>query len=126
VSLNHAKPGYGNVPSYQVSGVPYVVTGSTSTSAVTTINFPYVTNDIYIRSRGTALAVGFSASGVLPSTTRFTLEDNESCTLNVRTNSIYLMATAGTVIYEVVAGLTFIHRDEAPILSASHGFSGVG
>lgn len=123
--INHVISGPNNVPQYQMSGVPFVVSGSATMGTVTQISFPYVTRDIHLVSRGSSLAVGFTVSGSR-GTARFTLDADERVTLNVRTNQIFVTATTGSVFYEVVAGLTVIPCGEFPILTASNGFLGVG
>jgi hypothetical protein len=56
--------GLGNVPSYQVSGIPFVTGGINATTA-TKVSFPYVTRWVQIMNTGnTALKVGFSQNGV--------------------------------------------------------------
>jgi len=56
--------GLGNVPSYQVSGVPFVTGGVDATSA-TKVSFPYVTRWIQVANIGSTLArIGFSEQGV--------------------------------------------------------------
>ena len=125
MTMNHPTAGPNSVPAYQISGVPYVVTGS-ATSTVTTHSFPYVTRDIYIKSRGDSIRVGFTHSGTLGGGNAFKLNVSESVILEVRTTQLFIVSTAGSVPYEVVAGLTGIYAKDFPILTASNEFTGVG
>jgi hypothetical protein len=124
---NPSSPGASFLPAYQVSGIPFVITGSATNTAVTEIYFPYVTRDIYIKSRGDSLTVAFSYSGsISQGRNRFKLNASESCQLDLRVPSVFLMGTVASVGYEIVAGLTFIKPGDFPVLSASNGFTGVG
>jgi len=122
----HGSSGPNNVPMYQMSGIPFISSGTVTSGSATKITFPYVTKDIYIRCRSTnVLSIGFSLSGSL-GTFRTTLEDNEYVTFNVRTKALFLSGISGSVFYEVVAGLTMISANEFPELSASANFLGIG
>ena len=51
--------GLGNVPSYQVSGIPFV-TGGVSATTIKSVSFPYVTRWIYVVNNGNGdLRIGF-------------------------------------------------------------------
>lgn len=118
--------GPGNVGEYQLSGIPYIVSGSVTAGTPVQHSFPFVSRDIHFRNRGTqTLVIGFTRLGSL-GTARFTLNMSESLTLNVRTKEIFFNATSGSTFYEVVAGLTRIPYSNFPILTASDGFTGVG
>lgn len=122
---NGPNPGPNNVPSYQMSGIPFVVTGTTGPGGPTEINFPFVTRNVYVKSRGSSLGVSFALSGSL-STTMFTLEDNESWQQELRTTQLFVTGVGGAIKYEIIAGLTFVKRGDFPVLSASNGFLGIG
>ena len=64
-TMQWPSPGLGHVPSYQVSGIPFVTGGMTISSTPVQIQFPFVTSWIYIvHHDGHDLRVGFSANGV--------------------------------------------------------------
>lgn len=114
------------MPAYQISGIPFVQEGNAADGVQSEIKFPYVTKFIYIKARGAgALGVGFSELGVSGSN-RFTLEDNESVTLDLRTRSLWIQGVSGSAQYELVAGLTSIGHDQYLDYTGSAGFSGIG
>ena len=121
---NGPTPGPNSVPAYQMSGIPFVVTGTTGVAGPTEINFPFATRNIYIKSRGSSLGISFARSGSL-SSTMFTLEDNESWQQEIRTTQLFVTGVGSAVQYEIIAGLTFIRRGDFPILSGSNGFLGI-
>lgn len=125
MTMNHPLPGANNAVEYMISGIPYVASGTATAGTVSQLTFPYVTRDVYVRSRGTGLAVGFSYSGTL-GTARFTLNTDEFVTLDVRTKEIFFTSTTGSVFYEVVAGQTRIPYSNFPVLTAANGFTGIG
>lgn len=126
MTMNHPTAGPNSVPAYQLSGIPFVVTGSATSTTVITHSFPYVTRDIYIKARGDSIRVGFTHSGTLGGGAAFKLNVSESVILEVRTTQLFIVSTAGTVPYEVVAGLTTIKSSDFPVLTASNEFKGVG
>ena len=54
---NWSEPGIGDVGSYQVSGVPYVV--NVAVNKVATITFKYVTSEIQVTTSGTGVTIHF-------------------------------------------------------------------
>lgn len=122
---NTPPSGPGNVGEYQISGIPYIVSGTVSASIPVQFTLPFVSRDIYFRNRGTqTLIIGFSRAGVLGSA-RFTLNVSESISLPVRTKEIFFNATSGSTFYEAVASLTRIPANNFPALTSSEGFTGV-
>ena len=134
-NLDWQLPGIGDVPSYQVSGVPYLTSSTApSTQAIVTINFPYVTQWVHVRNLDNVahLRLGFSNNGVSGSGTNYILlEDhnkaNSDIYLNVKCTSIYLQSnTAANINFSVAAGLTFIPTNELPGGVNWSGSVGVG
>ena len=73
MAINHPKAGVNSVPSYQMSGIPFVTSSADTevpradNSDVTPIqvDFPFVTKNIKVRNiGGNNLRVGFTALGV--------------------------------------------------------------
>lgn len=126
MTYNHPTAGPNHVGEYQISGIPFVVSGSVTAGTPVQHSFPYVTRDIYFRNRGTnTLIIAFSKSGSL-GTARFTLNPSESLTLNVRCKEIFFNASSGSTFYEAVAGTTRVPYSAFPVLTASNEFQGVG
>ena len=120
---NVYKVGVGNVGSYQISGIPWAQTFTTSGSeTVDELNFniisggpPCVTKWIKIRNISATTAetvkLGFSALGIAAAGTGqnpwITLEaGSEWLHLEVRVSSIFLVAAQDTPSVEIIAGLT--------------------
>ena len=124
------KTGVGHVPSYQISGIPYItasftVPASGGATLPTAINFPNVTKFVTVvnthSGTNAPLRVGFSANGVngagVPagSNNYFTLDNGDSYTGEWRVESVYLLSDdvagggiTGEASASVIAGLTGI------------------
>ena len=102
--------GLGNVPSYQVSGIPFV-TGGVSATTIKSVSFPYVTRWIYVVNNGTGdLRIGFSQNGVQGS--RYitvqasgTGKDTTSIRMEVKATQLWF---SGSTSVDIMAGLTTI------------------
>lgn len=118
------KTGPNNAAEYQASGLPYV-TQSAATTSPFNIQFPFVTNELTVKNNTAGiLRVGFTENGV-NGTNYFTLPVSGSYNGRLRVTDIFIRSDAGTVNYEVVAGLTGIPRQEFYILTgALNVFSG--
>jgi len=140
MSLNYPKPGPNSVPSYQMSGIPYVTgsgTGSENLSTTKRFDFPYVTKFLTFSNNtsGEELYVAFSSEGMtgLPSDPGikhiFTVPGSSVANLEVRCKSVFLKTSAG-VQWSLCAGLTNILSAEFPVLTGSIGgevaFEGIG
>lgn len=121
--MQYPSPGYNDVPAYLASGLPYVTASSASTTPVK-ISFPYVTKFITIHSNTSSLDVGFTAFGVSNSN-HFTIGSNGYATFEVRVKEIYLKkpSGAGTVNFQILAGLTGIPTASIPTLTGSFTFN---
>ena len=122
------KAGLNHVGSYQISGIPFA-TGSLvaplTSSAPLVIEFPSVTQRIWIHNRSNTadLRVGFSANGILG--TNFYVIDSDSGNdtsvpqeLRVRATKIYLSSNNGVVcgpiaIFAELTGITGYDLDAA-------------
>ena len=118
------RTGPNNAAEYQASGLPYV-TQSVATTSPFNIQFPFVTNELTVKNNTAGiLRVGFTENGV-NGTNCFTLPVSGSYNGRLRVTDIFIRSAAGTVNYEVVAGLTGIPRQEFYILTgALNVFSG--
>jgi len=118
------------VPSYQLSGKPYVMTVSvTDAAGGTEVIFPSVTRWIKVtHSANQAITLGFSANGVdatvqnayitLPVPSK--LDETTTGILELRCKSIFLKSASGSKTVSVIAGLTDIPTLDVP-LSGSKG-----
>ena len=113
------KMGVGNVPSYQISGIPYITASFTvpaSGTAPLRIAFPNVSKFVTVvnthSGTNAALRVGFSVHGVngLINNNYFTLDNGDSYTGEWRVESVYLLSdtNANETSASVIAGLTGI------------------
>tara|TARA_Y100000592_G_scaffold10965_1_gene15593 strand:- start:2887 stop:3342 length:456 start_codon:yes stop_codon:yes gene_type:complete len=149
--LNYPNYGAGDVPSYQMSGVPFVTSSVANEVSTTPIRvvFPSVTRFITITntdgSNGHDLRVGFTSKGVLgqgasisgslherqPDHRNYFVIDNgkTSPRLEVRCKEIYFLrdGSGGTdTSFTLVAGLTPIDSSNFPALTGSLGYLGIG
>jgi hypothetical protein len=146
MSLNYPKPGLNNVPSYLVSGVPYVtrsvvdeVPNAPNSIRVT---FPFVTRFFHIAcdSQSTEnLRFAFTENGIKDpsgadaytttgSNRNFFIlrKGEETPRLDARCTELYFAGDGGSTSFEVVAGLTNIPRGELLFLTGTNGFEGIG
>lgn len=122
------------VPSYQMSGRPFV-TGSSSAGELTTtaveFRFPQVTRWLQINNTGAAaLRIGFSESGVNASDqagnnyytvpTAAAGDSAQSPAWELRCETVWLRSDSGTTDFTLIAGLTDIENLDIP-LSGSKG-----
>ena len=138
MSFDHPKAGPNSVPSYQLSGIPYVTGSGTGTENLNVaggkqFDFPQVTRFITF-SNATAsqkLYVAFASeghvgtSGVLGKKNFFTVPPTSTVTLEVRCKSVFLK-TSAAIQWSMCAGLTPIMASSFPVLTGSTGFHGVG
>ena len=111
--MQQPKSGPNHVGEYQVSGLPYAMTGSGTTK----VEFPYLTQWILLKSTGTSYKAGFSAEGVITNYCFTVPVSGTVGPLNLRIKDLFLN---GTGPWEVVAGLTMVERRMFPVLSAAY------
>lgn len=135
MSLNYPKSGPNDLAAFSMPGIPWV-TGSTIPAAtIFKHSFPCATTGLVVRNTvaSTTLAVGFSSNG-LNSVFRkyFTLTGAQELRLNVRVKEIFLSASQGAPVAEVVAELSTCGYSDFPILTGSVSgaanpwFNGIG
>jgi hypothetical protein len=122
MTFNNQRSGPNNTAEYMASGLPWV-TSSVLSTAVARIDFPYVTNNIYLHvsggSPGSSARLAFTSNGFNVGN-YVEVGTNEGWTeFNVRCKTIFLRATAGTVPYSLFAGLTTIAAEAFPVLTGS-------
>lgn len=121
MSLNNARPGLNYVPEYQVSGLPWAVSGSVTTTPIVH-EFPTVSSAITVVNNSantTFLKVGFTQNGVNGSSSFNLMGGGSPQRFECRARDLWLRAEAGTVNYSVFAELTTIERLHMPILTDS-------
>jgi hypothetical protein len=123
MSSNIYTAGLNNVGSYQVSGIPYAATPTT-----TSIDFPYVTRWVNIINSGSSdVEVGFSSNGLTGDDKFVVRGDSETGPLELKITQLYFSTTTGV---SVVAGLTNLPVSRVDNISPSgsnwSGSAGVG
>jgi len=126
MALNHPKTGPNHVPSYQISGVPYVTASAgdpVDTTIAKHIVFPYVTRFLIITNlSNNPMRIGFTKNGVKGTVTSnyLILSGNETTErLEIRCKELFFLADVNTVEYSLLAGLTGVAWDQFPILTGS-------
>lgn len=123
------RPGLNNVGNYQISGIPFAtgsLTAPLTSSAPLVIEFPSVTQRIWIHNRSSTsdLRVGFSANGITTGTNYYVIDSdsgNDTSVpqeLRVRATKIYLVSNNGVVctpiaIFAELTGITGYDLDAA-------------
>ena len=123
--FQYPSSGQNNVAEYQASGLPYVTHSQAVAGTVNQVSFPFVVNFFSVKNNSNGiLKIGFTENGVL-GTNYFSLPLSGTYEGKVRVTDLFITAEAGTLEYEVVAGLTSIVRNNFFILTGSYvGFSG--
>lgn len=105
MSNYHIHQGLNHVGSYQVSGVPFIYTGTASATAET-IEFPTVTKVVYVENLGLTndLTITFPSSPA----NQIAIPAGEKIEMTIKTGAIVVEST-GTE-YQIYASLTSISR----------------
>lgn len=129
MSLNYPKPGANHVPSFEISGLPYITRSAGAEVSTTVIkhSFPYVTRFFQIGNpTGNDLRVGFTENGVSSAETSnyFVVGANTSASLapriEIRCKDLFFLRDGGQDAgFEIIAGLTPIKADQFPVLSGT-------
>jgi hypothetical protein len=99
---NHQYTGPQNAAAHQTAGFPFAVTGS----GTFTVEFPFVTQWVQVKSTGGAVSVAFTSGG-MASNNKFTVASSGSSECyRILVKDLYL--AGGN--WEVVAGLTGARR----------------
>jgi len=117
--FQYPESGLNNTMEYMASGLPYSKHLTITTGSVQQVQFPYVTNELYLKNDGAgSLAVGWTENGVLGDN-KYVMASGESVTLRVRVKSLFLVAESGSCATNVTAGLTMIRKYKMPVLTGS-------
>lgn len=135
MSLNWPQNGPNNVPSYLISGLPFVTSSAVdelngALGNVIKVEFPYVTTTFSVTTFSSAngtIRLGFTQNGINGVETHsyitIPVVANRPVTtppFNIRCKEIYLKAESSTNAgASVYASLTGINRDLLPILTGS-------
>jgi hypothetical protein len=103
--------GFGHVPAYQSSGLPWMTGSLAVDTTPRKISFPKVTKWIKVRARD-QVRIGFTFNGVTGSN-YYTIPSGTVDTFDIRTCEVYFLAPTATTI-DVFAGLTLIDKRDAP------------
>jgi len=125
MSLNNPKSGTSATSEFQMSGIPWVISDTIS-STVVRYQFPKVSKDITVVNNNTTaserLRIGFTENGVngVGENYYVLLNGGSSLTLDSRVKEIYLLrAGAADITVSVCANLTMIDSGMMPILTGS-------
>lgn len=124
MSLNNPKSGFNSASEFQMSGLPWVVSGSASSSAVCH-QFDKITKSITIKNHepaGTILRVGFTQNGIdgVGGKYYFGVDGGDVFQVNVRVKEVFLKRDgASDVDYSLFAELTTIDSSMMPVLTGS-------
>lgn len=121
MSMNNPRSGIGSVPEYQMSGVPWVLSGSVGTTPVE-YDLPMVSRAVTVSNNSTAgsfLLVGFTQNGVNIGSNSFPLDGGKTIRMEVRVRDLWFKGQNSTVNFGVIAELTSIERKQMPYLTGS-------
>jgi hypothetical protein len=135
MALNNPSPGFFSVNEFQVSPLPWLISGTTSGTSVTKYAFPKVSKSVTIQNLDSSnkLRLGVTLNGVngVGGNYYFVINAGALVQLDLRATEIYVRAdTSNSIAYSIYAGLTTISAGQMPILSGTlsdgPGWSGVG
>lgn len=118
--IQNPSSGFGSVPEYQMSGIPWVLSGSVGTTPVE-YDLPFVSRAITIANNSAAtnfLCVGFTQNGV-QLTNSFLIDGGKSFRFELRVRDLWFKGQNSTVNFCVLAELTGIQRKQMPYLTGS-------
>ena len=122
---NKPQPGFHNLPSYQVSGIPFLETITLSSGDSAYVSFPFVTNFVHFSTNSSSsdrkVKIGFSPNSIANNryfTTNRQIRNSDNIVdpaFNYRCNELYLKYDgAGSVKISIFAGLTTIPSGSFP------------
>ena len=144
--LNNPFMGAGDVPSYQMSGIPFVTSsqaGEVGTTAIR-VEFPNVSRFVVVHNPSSnVLRIGFTENGVddkggsvsgsiheakADHSNYFILSGNQSTgRLELRVKDLFFLRDgAANAGFSLVAGITPVRRAMFPTLTGSQGYVGIG
>lgn len=125
MSLNHTSPGFGFTAEYVPPGIPWVTGSVALTTTPLHIHLPRVSKYVDVLNvSGSNARVGFTAAGV-DGVNYFRVQSGTVQRFDVRVADVFVRSDSNTCTVDVVAGLTLIERQVAPVLTGSI-WEGVG
>lgn len=126
MGLDNPSSGYYSSTEFVPAGLPWVISGSTSTIAVVKYTFPKVTKSITLHNLETSnnkfIRVGFTENGVnaIGGNFYFLIDAGDVITLDVRVTELFIRAdSSNTIPYSIYAALTTIDNNFMPVLTGS-------
>ena len=126
MSLRWPKAGISDVGSYLISGIPFVLNGTTS-GRFEHIQFPAITNFVTVKNTATGgttqIVFAFTENGLndnpVGTNRRIFLREGEERSMVIRIKELFVTASGGISTFDVSAGLTQILPDDFPTLTGS-------
>ena len=135
-SMQYPLPGPSDVPSYQLSAIPWMTSSIAPNNSAMKIAFPTTTRWVeVINTGGQGLRIGFSNNGnignPLPQSHYFTLPATvgaQTSRWELRCSEIYIYGVGGTCTFSLAAGLSPVPSRYFNDISGSFGgvYGGVG
>ena len=126
MGLNNTSPGFFSSGEFSISGLPWVVSSTTSGTSVVRYSLPKVTKNIVFNNIETSAAnrirVGFTENGVLGTEgdRYFVVNGGQSVVFDARVKDIFVRAdTSGAFKYSMYCSLTSIGERFMPTLTGS-------
>lgn len=125
--LNNPKSGINTPAEFTMSGLPWVVSGTTVSNSVTSYQLPKITKNITFQNLSTTsnkfIRLGFTLNGVnaVGGNYYFVVNAGDSITLDARVKEVYVRADTftDTLNYSLYCSLTMIDSTMMPILTGS-------
>ena len=127
-------PSLGDVGAYQVSAKPYFRGGLQAKPQIQVIEFPSITNWIYIRNNNVGRTVdgpliafsenGFNANNYFRLFSSPSVQDTSPHVFYFKVSKLYYKVESGNVNFDLIAGLTNIPSEVLP--NNWSGSAGVG
>lgn len=129
MSLNNPRSGTNVAAEFTMSGLPWVVSGTTVSNTVTSYQLPKVTKNITFHNLSTTsnkfIRVGFTLNGVngVGGNYYFSVNSGETVTLDARVKEVHVRGDTftDTLNYSLYCSLTMIDSTMMPILTGSIG-----
>ena len=127
-------PALGDVGAYQVSAKPYFKGGLIAKPQIQVIEFPFITNWIYIRNNNTDRTVdgpliafsenGFATNNYFRLFSSPSVQDTSPQVFYFKVSRLYYKIESGNVLFDLIAGLTNIPSEV--LANNWSGSAGVG
>lgn len=135
-SMRYPDPGPSDVPSYQLSAIPWMTSSIAPNGSAIKISFPTTTRWVEVMNTGgQGLRIGFSNNGVIGNPTvqshYFTIPATigaQTSRWELRCSEIYLYGISGTTTFSLAAGLSPVPSRYFADMTGSLGgvYGGIG